>query len=452
MIKRAWVVLAVCLSLFFGAKVASAASGVVFVHGTSDHTQASATSGYWTQGSIDTMRNGRAYLVVGYTGASYAGYDVGAWGPVVDQIASWANGNGITQIAVVTHSNGIAPIRYMLAHGTAKSNAGNSVSSVTSRFISVTSVAGDMAGTPLADQVTTSGTLLNIANGIVSFFGGGSYANAAVWAQRQDRMATYNSNGTYGGSPGATAVGGVPVYTVAGTGVNANIFSGEAWCGGYLTTVGLYAARCLGWGCGGCTDGFIGCNSSMYLGKNISQDGKLNHNQSRRSCNNSGSTINNIVVSTLQAATAPPDTAVSAGAQACDLLYQGYFAGSSGETWYSDGCPSNYLSDGQSHFDCLVSYGSSGGLTAVTNYAQTAYSNANYYYSNNYAACPDSWQGDGVCDVCLLAKYGHDAAPGSASSADDCVNKGAGTTNVCADITYRADYGFWDYVGYHVSH
>ena len=227
---------------------AHATAGVVFVHGTGDQSVSSATTGYWTQKSIDTMRNGRPYLIVGYPGASCAGFSQCSWGPIVDQIVPWVNANGITSYTVITHSNGSSPLRYMLGHTGAVSAKGYAVNLVTSKISQVIFSAPDLTGTPLADQVTTSGSFLNIANSVVEFFGGGSYNNPAVLQQRTDNMRVYNSNGTFAGTLGATSVGGKPISVVRGNRVYANLFSSDAHCGGYLYSIGLKAAALLGWG------------------------------------------------------------------------------------------------------------------------------------------------------------------------------------------------------------
>jgi hypothetical protein len=447
--RRSWIAVLLALALMALPRLASAGGqGVVFVHGTGDQGSVSAATSYWTSSSLNTMAGGYPYLVVYYPGASYAAYSQGAWGPIVDQTVSWMNSTGITSIVVVTHSNGNNPIRYILQHPTSVSAAGNSASAMTSRIVSLLTIAGDYAGTPLANQVTTAGSFLNIANSVVQFFGGGSYDVPSVVAQRTDNMATYDSNGTFGGSAGASTIDGVPTYTIAGSGVDANLFSSEAWCGGYLMSLGLQLTRCFGWGCGGCADGFIGCNSSTYLGQNIQYDGKLNHNQSRQSCDGAGGTAANIVKQYLVAAAAPPDTAESTAAQACNATVQGW----SGDIWFQ-GCPSgdSYQSNGN-YYDCLIAYGASGGYSIPANYGATPYSYSGNYYSQGYSGCQSGWEGNGYCDLCLVAEYGYDGLPGSNAGGADCVNFGPGTTNYCSDIAWNGYVGVWDYGAYTASH
>lgn len=480
-----------------GAKEAMAAAGVVFVHGTGDYT-GNATADYWTQSSIDTMRGGRQYKVINYNGASCAGFDTCAWGAVTDQIGAWASANNITDMVVITHSNGSSPIRYMLGH-TGAWTGSRYVSSVTGKFRKVIYSAGDLTGTPLADKVTAGGTMASIANSVMTFFGGSNYNRPAVWQQRTDRMRnTYNANGTFAGWAGATSVGGVPAQIVRGTNVYAAVWSSDAYCGGYGTTTGLKAAQTYGWGYSGCTDGFIGCDSSAWFGSIIQSDDRLNHNQSRRSCRSSGTNIKNNVANTIGYDAPPAETAVNPAAEACNATVSGWqsaypYAGSM--YWY--GCPDSYRNDGVTDHDCIVSYGQDNGVSMAgckevctryeattdesgkaacvewsptqdcTNFNKMAYSNAAYY--DGVTACPDSWRGDGECDLCLLAKYGYDAKEGS-GAADDCVNSafktdavvyggdgstvktGTGTSNVCGDLAYYDRTGKNGYFSYTATH
>jgi hypothetical protein len=112
LLKTGLVIGALAGALLSNPAVARAAIGVVFVHGTSDQSQSSALNSYWTQGGVDSMRNGEPYLVVGYPGASCAGYSQCSWGPIVDQITSWMNANSITSFTVITHSKARTATRW----------------------------------------------------------------------------------------------------------------------------------------------------------------------------------------------------------------------------------------------------------------------------------------------------------------------------------------------------
>ncbi|HSP79484.1 MAG TPA: hypothetical protein VLQ93_13190, partial [Myxococcaceae bacterium] len=381
--------------------------------------------------------------------ASCAGYSQCSWGSIVDQIVPWANANGITSYTVITHSNGSSPLRYMLGHSGAVSAQGYTVNQVTSTISQVIFSAPDLKGTPLADKVTTSGSFLNIANSIVEFFGGGSYNNPAVVQQRTDNMSVFNSNGTFAGGYLATTVGGKPAYTVRGNKVYANIFSSDAHCGGYLYTVGLKAAALLGWGSFNAgTDGFIGNDSSGYLGRIIIDDSRLNHHQSRRSCHNSGNII------ARQVANAPipppaeqtwdPETNMDAAALACNNYYSGYATDfMTGNTVWKYGCTPEQVNNGYMEPDCLIAYGQSSGYKIPSTASWNPFLDP-YYYPTWSQVCPDSWQGDGICDACLVAKYGFDATTGSTGS-DDCVQAPPGGYNWCGSLAWDTWYGFHNY-------
>ncbi|WP_224245005.1 hypothetical protein [Hyalangium gracile] len=447
--RTGWLTAATCAVLLGAGGEALAADGVVFVHGTGDQTPSSATSGYWTQSSIDTMRNGRPYLIIGYPGATCAGFSQCSWGPIVDQIVPWMNTNNITRFTVITHSNGSSPLRYMLGHTGAVSPNGNVVNTVTSRISQVIFMAPDLAGTPLANQVTTSGSFLNIANSVVEFFGGGSYNNPAVVQQRTDNMRVYNSNGTFAGGQGATTVGGKPISVVRGNRVYANLFSSDAHCGGYFYTIGLKAAALLGWGSFNAgTDGFIGNDSSGYFGNIIIDDGRLNHHQSRRSCHNSGNLVAQKVASAPipppSSQTYAPETNVQGAGLACNNYYSGYATDfMTNHTVWKYGCSSSMLTNGYPEPDCLISYGYSSSYRVPSTESWNPFLNPAYYPTWSQV-CPDSWHGDGVCDACLVAKYGFDATTGSAG-ANDCVKAPPGGSNWCGDLAYDTYWGVHNY-------
>lgn len=447
--RTGWLLAAACAVLLGASGTAHATAGVVFVHGTSDQSVSSATTGYWTQSAIDTMRNGRPYLIIGYPGASCAGYSPCSWGPIVDQIVPWMTNKGITSFTVITHSNGSSPLRYMLGHTGAVSPNGNTVYSVTSRISQVIFAAPDLKGTPLANQVTNSGSFLNIANSVAEFFGAGSYNNPAVVQQRTDNMAVYNGNGTFAGTQGATTVGGKPISVVRGNRVYANLFSSDAHCGGYFYTIGLKAAALLGWGSfSAATDGFIGADSAGYFGNIIIDDGRLNHHQSRRGCHNSGYLIAQKVASAPIPApgnqTYAPETNVQAAALACNNYYSGYATDfMTNHTVWKYGCSSSMLNNGYPEPDCLISYGYASSYRIPSTASWNPFLNPSNYPTYSQV-CPDSWHGDGICDACLVAKYGFDATTGSEGS-NDCVQAPPGGANWCGDLAYDTYWGVHNY-------
>jgi len=448
------------------ALAAPGADGVFFVHGTGNQptptTQVNPTGGvvsaYWTQSSINTMIKDPAggnwtYGAAGYSGATYnalsTAYNVGT------QLEQFYRQNAaVLNIVLVTHSNGNNPVRYMMAHPTYLDQQGTPYGTELSWVRRVIFIAGDNTGTPLADKVTQSGTFANIANDIISAFGLGNYNNPAVLQQVQATMATYNGNGTFASG---TTPGGIGTYYVYGTNVYANIFSGDAWCGGYATTVGLKACQIYGWGSSSAaTDGFIGVNSSTYVGTaGMSGDSRLNHNQSRQSCHGSGATVASLAHGAQSGAftAIPPDYTISPIAQACNATVQGWQTASPyAGNFYWYGCTSAMRTDGNTDFDCQTSYGGDNGYDlSAAEYPTTQSSYfVNSYYSGG-TGCSDSWLGDGQCDLCLMAKYGYDSASGSTQD-DDCVNLGTGTNNSCADLADYDQTGAIGYYGYTAKH
>jgi hypothetical protein len=428
------------------ARSASAANGVAFIHGTGDYTQATAVSSYWTQSSLDTMRGGRKYVVAGYQGASQDAKT--SFPTIASQVASFINANGIAYgtnagLVLVTHSNGVNPTRYIISHASYNSDT-QTVWNVTQKVVAI---AGSMKGTPLADSVTNGGTFASFANSITSFFGS-DWSKPAVWLQRTDRMATANANGDFGLCPATnggarnTSFSSTSLDTVVGSDVYAAVWSSDAYCGGYSMTAGLKAAKVYAFGYSACADGFIGCDSADYFGTNKVWDARINHNQSRRSCHGSGAAVLSDINATIGYAI-PADYAIAPGAQACNATTQGWQSAapfSGYNYWY--GCTSAMKGDANTDVDCFAAYGGDNGLVAPTNFTSTGYSNSAYYSGGS--VCPDSWRGDGECDLCMLAKYGYDAKDG-ATGADDCVNaagddgvvrSGTGKTNKCADLAY----------------
>jgi hypothetical protein len=291
--------------------------GVVFVHGTSDRTPESAKTDYWTQDTIDKIRGGKPYLVVGYPGESKAGFEAASWGGIIDQIAVWLGANTtITNYVVVTHSNGVNPMRYALVHPTSNTPGGRRVDTVTTKMRKMIPAGGSMKGTPLANAVTDTGGLGQIANWVSTNFFNNNWNVPGVWQQRTERMGQcaqghtpgtatcsgYNGDGTFGGPTdcymGATTCGGKPLKTVIGKSVTAEPTSADAQCGGLAASVGLRATQCYGFGCDSCSDGFIGCDSQSYLGTKLQEQEKLSHHQERRDCQGVPLNIKNDITNT----------------------------------------------------------------------------------------------------------------------------------------------------------
>ncbi len=459
------------------ALAAPAADGMFFIHGTGNQATPSkqvnptdgAVTGYWTQAAINAMIADPAggnwtYGAAGYQGSTNNAQTSAYY--VASQLHDFVGPGIITNVVLITHSNGSNPVRYMTAHPTATDEYGTAFSYGLNKVRRVIFIAGDNMGTPLADKVTSSGSFASISNNVVKDFGFGNYNSAAVLQQVQATMATYNGNGTF--SVG-TAPGGLSTEYVYGSGVYAMITSSDAWCGGYTDTTGLKAAQVYGWGSSSAaTDGFIGVNSSTYVGTaGMSGDARLNHNQSRRACHGVGATIETIAHGAMSGAFAaiPPDYTISPAAQACNATTQGWSG-----NYYWLGCTSAMKTDTKTDIDCYVSYGGDNGyvdqwtgvnpqngvgLALSDGWNYTGYSAASNY-ANGGVGCSDTWLGDGQCDLCLLAKYGFDSASGT-TQGDDCVNAGAGTNNTCADIAWYSatksltsgSYAYFTYTATH---
>jgi hypothetical protein len=324
-------------------------------------------------------------------------------------------------------------------------------------------LAADNTGTPLADKVTTAHSLANIGNAAQTFLGGASFDNAAVHQQIQANMATYNSNGTFATG---TSPGGLSTYFLYGSNVYAAIWSSDAWCAGYTTTTALRAAQLYGWGSTTApytSDGVVGWNtyygdlahySPKYVGTNGmpggSGDQRLNHSQIVHGCHGIAGTLTSTIHGAMSGAfSVPNDYTISPAAQACNGTVRRWISNApyNGETFYY-GCTSSMQTDANTDPDCQIAYGGDNGnnLTFNNGYSSNvtvtnpdgttetqgvpvtdAYSTS-WYSNSSLVNCSDSWLGDGQCDMCLIAKYGFDAKPGT-NNADDCVvHSGIGTS------------------------
>lgn len=409
------------------AKAASADMGVAFVHGTSNQSVYSATNEYWTQGSIDRHRGGRPYVVVGYSGADCDATMECSWGSVADQINNWLAANpNVTDLVIITHSNGINPVRYMLAHATARASALN----VKGKTRKVIAEAGSMRGTPLANKVFQL-----MSNSFVGWIVKplvGDYGKAAVRLQQTFEMDAANANGTFGGTPNYGGVyyttSGIPLETIAGTGVNAKFWSKDAYCEGYGYQVALWALTAVGF-ISSYSDGFIEVGSATYMGANHYAQ-VVSHHQNRRHCKGVADAAAARVAGTATGPI-PADQVESATSAACNATTR--TIGSSSQIQFY-GCVGDMTYNGKTDHDCVIAYGQDNGVQAISGYTSTRYAAFN---------CPDSWKGDGVCDLCIVAKYGADARDGE-NGADDCAWQ-PGQNKYCSDVAYDkcASTNFW---------
>ena len=252
-------------------------TGVAFVHGTGNQTNA--YSNYWTgsnvQSVIQGLPNSSNYTVINCQFEEYM-WTSGAAGCLAGQLESFINSKGITDLVVITHSNGGNVMRWIMSNPTWDSRYPNIISKI--RWVNA--LAPSSLGTPLANAVM-SGTVFEAAVGWLL-----GYQNDAVRMQQTSWMASYNANWLYGTSGRPALPKGF--WNVVGTDVESAIWDPDSYCGGYTENVGLEITQA--W-LNSCSDGFLDCSSQAGAGSvwfydtNVMAGGEpLSHNQSRRDC------------------------------------------------------------------------------------------------------------------------------------------------------------------------
>lgn len=267
-----------CLALMvLGIGSAYATTGVAFVHGTGDQTDA--YDNYWQAPMIESVRQGLAdpnnLLVVNCDFTQYM-WTSGAAGCLATQLYNFIQADHINDLVVITHSDGGNVMRWILSNPTYDSRYPAIISAI--RWVDA--IAPSSAGTPLADAVMQG----NVFESALGWLLG--YQNDAVRQQQVSWMAYYNQNNLLGTAGRPALPKGF--WDVVGTNVDANPFSSAAHCGGYADSVGLKLTRA--W-LDDCSDGFINCSSASAAGQvwfydtQATQGGNvLSHNQSRRAC------------------------------------------------------------------------------------------------------------------------------------------------------------------------
>jgi len=265
------------LSLALLPAAALANTGVAFVHGTGKQTNALAD--YWTAPFVNSVRRGLSnqanHVVVNCDFQQYM-WDSRAAGCLAGQLHSFITSRNITDLVVITHSNGGNVMRWILSNPTWDSR----YPTIIQRVRWVNALAPSSAGTPLADAVI-SGNLFENALGWLL-----GYQSDAVRQQQVSWMSYYNANNLYGTAGRPSLPRGF--WSVVGTDVRSGIFSNNAYCGGYGQSVGLEFTQ--NW-LASCSDGFLNCSSQRAAGHvwfndtQVMSSGRvLNHNQSRRDC------------------------------------------------------------------------------------------------------------------------------------------------------------------------
>ncbi|MGI2260688.1 hypothetical protein [Shewanella sp. GXUN23E] len=261
------------------APLAQATTGVAFVHGTGHQTDA--LNDYWTRDFVDSVRQGlpnpAKYTVINCDFEQYMWTDAAA-GCLAGQLQSFISNQGISDLLLVTHSNGGNVVRWILSNPTWDSRYPNIINK-TRRVIALAPSSG---GTPLADAVVNGNAFEQVLGWLLG------YASDAVKQQQVSWMAHYNSS-WLNGTAGRPSLG-VTFETVVGTDVDSAIWDSDSYCAGYQNQVALETTQ--NW-LDSCSDGFLNCSSQSAAGTVWFRDkdktrGRepLSHQQSRRDCFN----------------------------------------------------------------------------------------------------------------------------------------------------------------------
>lgn len=258
---------------------AAANTGLALVHGTGNPSDA--YNDYWTGDFVNSVRQGLAnpslVTVVNCNFDKYM-WDNAAAGCLATQLSQFIAQNQITNLKVVTHSNGGNVMRWILSNPTWDSRFPDIITK-TSRVIALAPSSG---GTPLADAVMNG----NVFESTLGWLLG--YKSDAVRQQQVSWMAFYNGNYLSGtaGRPALPAI----FESVVGSDVDSAIWDGDSYCAGYQNQVALEVTQ--NW-LDSCSDGFLNCSSQEAAGTVWFKDKQktkgrepLSHQQSRRDCFN----------------------------------------------------------------------------------------------------------------------------------------------------------------------
>jgi hypothetical protein len=265
-----------CLLMVFPA---IAVQGLAFVHGTGHQTDA--YNDYWTGDFVNSVRQGlpnsSKYTVINCDFEQYM-WNSQASGCLASQLTTFINTNNITDLVLLTHSNGGNVVRWIMSNPTWDSRYPN----IINRTSKVIAVAPSSLGTPLADAVKQGNVFENLLGWILG------YDSDAVSQQQVSWMAYYNQNwllGTSGRPALPTAF-----KSVVGSDVDSAIWDGDSYCAGYQYQVALEVTQ--NW-LDSCSDGFLNCSSqsgagSVWFIDKQRTNGRepLSHQQSRRDCFN----------------------------------------------------------------------------------------------------------------------------------------------------------------------
>lgn len=265
------------LFLLMICSAALAETGVAFVHGTGKQTDA--LNDYWKSDFVNSVKlglpNSQNHTVINCDFEQYM-WDNRAAGCLAQQLLDFINARGITDLVVITHSNGGNVMRWILSNPTWDAR----YPTIIDKIRWVNALAPSSLGTPLADAVV-DGNIFEQALGWLL-----GYANDAVRMQQVNSMAFYNAEWLLGTAGRPTLPRGF--WNVVGTDVETNPLDGDSYCGGYDLNLGLEITQA--W-LDSCSDGFLECSSQNGAGQlwffdtsRTAGGEPLSHNQSRRQC------------------------------------------------------------------------------------------------------------------------------------------------------------------------
>lgn len=270
---------ALACSLGLASVAAQANTGIAFVHGTGENTDA--YNEYWTAEFVDSVRqaipNSNNFTVTNCDFGQFMWHEDAA-GCLATQLTDFIEQKNITDMTVVTHSNGGNMLRWIESNPTIDSRYPGIINAISE----VIALAPSSLGTPLADAVHQGNTFEQTVG---EFLG---YGTDAVKMQQTGWMAVYNAQNLYGtaGRPALPK----PFRSIVGTDVDAALWDGDSYCGGYTNQLALEITQ--NW-LDSCSDGFLNCSSQAGAGSVLFYDktrtrGKepLSHQQSRRKCFN----------------------------------------------------------------------------------------------------------------------------------------------------------------------
>jgi hypothetical protein len=265
------------LAIFLVSVAVLANTGVAFVHGTGHQTDA--YNDYWkpefVQTVIQGLDNQSNYTVINCDFEQFM-WKSEAAGCLAGSLYNFIINKNITDLVIITHSNGGNVMRWILSNPTWDAR----YPVIIERLRWVNALAPSSLGTPLANAVS-NGTVFEQALGWLL-----GYKSDAVLMQQTHWMSYYNQYWLLGTSGRPALPKGF--WAVVGTDVETNIFDSDSYCGGYTLNLGLEVTQA--W-LDNCSDGFLNCTSQAGAGSVWKYDYQftdgsepLSHNQSRRKC------------------------------------------------------------------------------------------------------------------------------------------------------------------------